>query len=171
MTATRLHVYPDRIELVNGSGCAFNLFGCPFVLVGLFMLLFVTLSAEHIEHHSLVERLGAGAAGLAFMFAGALFAFGKSGIVIDKTESVIRRWNGLSSFRFVSDTFPLKDFSRFAIEQRDRNNYVVIIQGGNTTITLLSAQSHAVACEQAEQIGAFVPLECDDEVQPPSSVG
>ena len=141
------------------------------MLVGLFMLLFVTLSADHISHHSIVERLVAGAAGLAFMFAGVLFAFGRNGIVIDKTDGVVRRWNGLASFRFTSDTFPLENFSRFAIEQHGKDNYVVIIQGGNTTLTLLSVHSHAVAREQAEQIGAFVQLDCDDEVQPFSSVG
>lgn len=165
MTATKLHVHPDKIELVDGSGCAFNLFGCPFVLVGLFMLLFVTLSANHIAHHSTVERLVAGAGGLAFMLAGALFAFGRTGIEIDGTNRVVKTWNGLAGFRFVSNTLPFEDFSRFAIERRDRNNYVVIIQGGNTTITLLSASSHAVAREQAEKIGAFLPFDCDDEVQ------
>ena len=109
--------------------------------------------------------------GLVFMFAGALFAFGRNGIVIDRTDSVIRKWNGLFSFRFVTDTFPLEDFSRFAIEQRGPFSYVVIVQGGNTTITLLSSHSYSVARDQADKIGAFIPLECDDEVQETSSDG
>ena len=135
------------------------------------MLLFVMLSADHIAHHSIFERLVAGLAGIAFMLAGAFFAVGRSGIVIDSTNSVIRKWNGLSSFRFVTDTFPLDDFSRFAVEQRGPDDYVVILQGGNTTVTLLSSSSYSEVREQAEKIGAFVPLECHDEVQETSSDG
>lgn len=135
------------------------------------MLLFVMLSADHIAHHSIFERLVAGLAGIGFMLAGAFFAVGRSGIVIDSTNSVIRKWNGLSSFRFVTDTFPLDDFSRFAVEQRGPDDYVVILQGGNTTVTLLSSSSYSEVREQAEKIGAFVPLECHDEVQETSSDG
>jgi hypothetical protein len=131
----------------------------------MFALLFVMTSADNIAHHSLFERLVAGGLGVAFMSAGALFAFGKNGIVIDSSECVIREWNGLSSLKFVTDTFPFDEFSRFALEQQGPHTYVVIVQGGNTTVTLLSSHSYAVAREHADKIAAFLPFDCHDEVQ------
>jgi hypothetical protein len=136
-----------------------------FALVGLFMLLFVTRSAEHAEHHSIFERVGAGGIGLAFMLVGMLFAFSKNGIVIDSSDAVISKWNGLSLFRFVTDTIPFTDISRFAIEQQGTHTYAVVVQGGTTEVTLLTSHSYQTAREHAEKIGVLLPLELHDEVE------
>jgi hypothetical protein len=141
------------------------------MIVGLFVVMFVMQSATHIAHHSAFERLVAGLVGLAFMFAGTLFAFGRSGIVIDRTDGVIRKWSGLSFWKFVTNTFPIENISRFAIEQQGPFTYVVLVQGGNTTIPLLTSHSYSVAREHADKIGAFLPIDCDDEVQTPPSDG
>jgi hypothetical protein len=135
-----------------------------FVLVGMFMLLFVTRSAEHASHHSVVERVLAGGVGLAFMFVGSLFALNKNGITIDRSVSNVSKWNGALSFRFVTDTIPFADLSRFAIEQQGPHTYEVLVQGGTTTVTLLTSHSYATAQEHAEKIGTFLPLELHDEV-------
>lgn len=165
MSAAKMHIHPDRVELVTGSGCSFMVFGGLFVLVGLFALMFVIGSAEHATHHSVFERVVAGGIGLAFMLAGTLFAFGKNGIVVDRSDGVIRKWNGLSSFRFVTDTISFDDLSRFAIEQQGPHTYAVMIQGGTTSLTLFASYSYSTAREHAEKVGAFLPLECHDEVE------
>jgi hypothetical protein len=165
MPAAKMHIHPNRVELVSGSGCSFVTFGGMFALVGLFMLLFVTRSAEHAAHHSILERVGAGGIGLAFMLAGMLFAFSKNGIVIDRSDAVINKWNGLSLFRFVTDAIPFSDLSRFALEQQGTHTYSVIVQGGTTTLTLLTSHSYATAREHADKIGSILPLELHDEVE------
>lgn len=164
MSAAKMHIHPDRVELVSGSGCSFIAFGSLFVLVGFFALSFVMGSAEHAEHHSIFERVVAGGIGLAFMLAGTLFALSKNGIVVDRADGVVSKWNGVAFFRFVTDTIPFDDLSRFAIERQGAHTYAVMVQGGTTSVTLLTSHSYQTAREQAEKISAFLPLECHDEV-------
>jgi hypothetical protein len=165
MSAAKMHIHPDRVELVSGSGCSFMMFGSLFALVGLFMLLFVTRSAEHAAHHSVFERVIAGGIGLGFMLVGMLFALGKNGIVVDRADGVVEKWNGGPFFRFVTDTIPYTALSRFAIEQQEPHIYAVVVQGGTTSVTLLTSHSYSTAREHAEKIGAFLPLELHDEVE------
>ena len=165
MPAARMHVKPDRIDLVSGSGCSFIAFGSLFVLVGFFALSFVIGSEEHAAHHSVFERVLGGAVGLAFMLAGSLFALSKNGITIDRCDSVVSKWSGALSFRFVTDTIPFNELSRFAIERHGPYTYAVVVQGGTTTETLFTSHSHDTARERAEKIGTILPLELHDEVE------
>ncbi len=134
------------------------------MLVGI-VALTLNSSAEHIAHHSIYERILGGFVASAFMFVGACIAFGKSGIVIDRSQRVIRKWNGVFFFRFSSDTFPFEDFDRVTIEQKGSSNFMVFIEGEDEMVTLLTSSSYSVARERAETIAAFVPLYCNDEVQ------
>lgn len=160
-----MHIHPDSVDLVTGSGCSFKAFGSLFVFVGLFVILFMIRSAEHAAHHSLMERGLGGVVGLAFMLAGSLFAFGKNGITIDRSGSVVSDWNGILSFRFVTNTISYADLNRFALEKHGHHAYAVLLQGGATTLTLLTSHSYSTARERAEKIGAFLPFELQDEVE------
>ena len=140
------------------------IYGSAFILAGVFIVSFVMFSEEHIAHHGILERLLAGFVGLGFICGGAVFAFGKSGIVIDRSQRIVRRWNGLF-FRFTTDTFPLHAFNRVTIEQKGPSNFIVIIEGGDEMVTLFSSGSYSVARERAETIAMFVNLKCHDEVQ------
>ena len=164
MFENKMQTYPDRLEFKEGSGCTFSIFGFSFMLVGIFMLSMVLFSEDHIAHHSLFERLVAGLAGLAFVFAGALFTFGKNGIVINHSQGVMREWSGLF-FRFVTETFPLNDFDRVTIEQKGPHHFIVVIEGEDEMITLLSSSTYSVARERGETIAAFAQIDCNDEVQ------
>lgn len=163
MFGNKIRTYPDRLELKKGSGCSFSIFGFAFIFVGIIALT-LNASPEHIEHHSIYERIFGGFVAFAFMFAGSCMAFGKSGIVIDRSQRVIKAWNGLF-FRFTTDTFPLEDFDRITVEQKGPSNFMVIIEGEDEMVSLLSSGSYSVARERAETIAAFVQLNCNDEVQ------
>jgi len=102
---------------------------------------------------------------LAFMLAGSFFALSKNGITIDRSGGVVRKWSGAFSFRFVTDTISFTDLSRFAIEPRGPHEYAVVVQGGATMETLYVSHAYSTAREHAEKIGAFLPLELQDEVE------
>ncbi len=163
-----MKTYPDRLELKKGSGrsfgCASSIFGLAFIFVGIVVLV-LNSSPEHIEHHSIYERILGGFVAFAFMFAGTVFAFGKNGIDIDSSQRIIREWNGVFFFRFSTDTFPLEDFDCVTIEKKGPSNFMVFIEGEDEMVTLFTSSSYSVARERAETIAAFVSLDCNDEVQ------
>ena len=98
------------------------------------------------------------------MLAGMLFALSKNGIVVDRSDRVVAKWNGIPFFRFVTDTIPFDELSRFAIEQQGSHTYAILVQGGTTSVTLLTSHSYQTAREHADKIGALLPLECHNEV-------
>lgn len=167
MPATKLDVFPNRVEISAGAGCSFAIFGGMFILAGLFVLLFVTRSAEHAAYHSLFERLVGGGIGLAFMLVGGVFAFTRNGIVVDGADLVIRKWTRILTYESVTDTIPFGELARFAIVTQGPSLYAVVVQSGTTSETLVSSDSYSMAREYAERIGAFLPLECQDEVESP----
>ncbi len=69
--------------------------------------------------------------------------------------------------RFATDTISFNDLSRFAIEQQGPYTYAVTVQGETTLLTLFTSYSCSTAHEHAEKIGAFLPLQCHDEVESP----
>jgi hypothetical protein len=89
---------PDRLQFREGGGCL-SLFGTPFFLAGLFMLL-STAGVVPINGGGPAARPLLGLMGLVFTAVGSALVFGRAWTILDVTErTAIKSWGLLVPFR------------------------------------------------------------------------
>lgn len=159
----------DRLELKKGGGCI-GIFGIPFLLAGLFMLLATMQiipfsNAREVPWWSWIIL---SFMSLVFTGVGAGLVFGRNWISIDKTQR--RIWKAWGLLR------PMRG------EIYDLNNYVSVLlvhnpgdsdtaetfpislkaTDGRTELLLLSPQDYATSLEQAMLLSTFLRMKLED---------
>jgi len=102
-------VFPGRLEIRQGGGCL-ALFGLPFFLTGIFMILasfgIVTMRSDG----EAVTQAAAFGLGVIFTFVGALLVFGRGITSIDVGQHVVtKQWRVLLPVR--TWTYQLGEYS------------------------------------------------------------
>ena len=85
---------PDIIERKSGGGCL-TLFGIPFFLAGLWVLLIGFGAGPAPAAGGFLASAAAVVVGVIFMTVGGILIFGRSGLIIDRRENRVVRWQGL----------------------------------------------------------------------------
>ena len=85
---------PDIIERKSGGGCL-TLFGIPFFLAGLWVLLIGVGAGPVPAAGGFLASTVAVLFGAIFMAVGGILIFGRSGLIIDRRENRVVQWHGL----------------------------------------------------------------------------
>jgi hypothetical protein len=127
-------------------------------------------------HSSFLEVLARGWFCLLFILGGAIFTFGRSGVVIDRQKRLLREWVGLF-FRITTSSYPLRRFERVTISRAEPSGkskkaiFRVALEGEDQQVDLVFSPSHSEARTKAETIATFVQLDLHDRAQEGSVVG
>ncbi len=156
---------PDIIERKSGGGCH-TLFGIPFFLAGLWVLLIGLGLGQVPASGGFLASAVAVLIGLIFTAVGAMLAFGRSGLIIDRRENRVVQWQGfLIPLR--RTVRPLDSFDGVRIDCTRINKTttypVQLKREGDTagTITIESPSDCQRARQSAETLARFIrkPLE------------
>ena len=156
---------PDIIEKKSGGGCL-TLVGIPFFLSGLWVLLMGLGVGPFPASGGFPASLVAVLVGLIFTAIGGILIFGRSGLIIDRRENRVVRWQGLL-VPLRRTVRPLDSFDRVRLDcSRDdkTTSYPVqLARGGDPegAITVEEPSDYQQARQTAETLARFVrkPLE------------
>ncbi|MFO7659525.1 MAG: hypothetical protein R6V77_01310 [Candidatus Cloacimonadaceae bacterium] len=159
----------DRLELKKGGGCI-SIFGIPFLLAGLFMLLatlqIIPLSnAKEMPWWSWLILFGMG---LIFTGVGAGLVFGRNWITIDKTQRRIwKAWGLLRPMR--GEIYDLNNYVSVLLKHNPGDSdtaetFPVSLKAtdGRTELLLLSPQDYGIALEQAMLLSTFLHIKLEE---------
>ena len=156
---------PDVIEKKSGGGCL-TLFGIPFFLAGLWVLLIGLGAGPFPAAGGFPASVAAVLFGLIFMAVGGILIFGRSGLIIDRRENRVVRWQGLI-VPLRRTVRPLDGFDGVRLDcNRDgkTTSYPVhLTKGGDSAgaMTVESPSDYQRARQTAETLARFIrkPLE------------
>ena len=156
---------PDIIERKSGGGCL-TLFGIPFFLAGLWVLLIGLGAGPVPAAGGFLASAVAVLFGAIFMAVGGLLIFGRSGLIIDRRENRVVQWQGLL-VPLRRTIRPLDSFDgvRLDCDREDKTtSYPVrLMNGGDpaAAVTVEPPSDYQRARQSAETLARFVrkPLE------------
>ena len=158
---------PDILLFKSGGGCLM-IFGIPFMLVGIFVILLpfgiVPVKGEIPPWYFIVLFGGV------FATAGAILMFGRTDLAIDRRRRIIiRRWRFFTSIK--QKCYRLDSYSRIMISKENRSSknssttvYPVRIVGeiGTDVIAVREFSVYLEARKEAEMIAQFLGLPLSD---------
>lgn len=160
---------PDRLEIKSGGGCL-SLFGMPFFLAGIFMLLatlqIIPLSnANEMPWWSWIILFFMG---LVFTGVGAGLVFGRNWITIDKTQRRIwKAWGLLRPMR--GEQYDLSNYVSVVIKHSPGDSdtaetFPISLKASDdrTELSLISPQDYGISMEQAMLLSTFLHLKLED---------
>ncbi len=156
---------PDIIERKSGGGCL-TLFGIPFFLAGLWVLLIGVGAGPVPAAGGFLASAVAVLFGAIFMAVGGLLIFGRSGLIIDRRENRVVQWHGLL-VPLRRTIRPLDSFDgvRLDCDREDKKtSYPVRLTNGGdpaAAVTVEQPSDYQRARQTAETLARFVrkPLE------------
>jgi hypothetical protein len=154
------YVAPERLQFREGGGCL-SLFGTPFLLAGIFMLL-GTAGVVPIKGGGPWARPLLGLMGLVFTGVGGALVFGRAWSILDVTErAAIKSWGLLVPFR--EHARRLDEFTRVSIgfeagDSDSSEKFPVVLKGrGGPDFVVCSPagydEARACAAEAARHLG------------------
>lgn len=168
---------PDRLELREGGGCL-SLFGLPFFMAGLFMIL-IAIRVVPIENADEVGAGGlamAGLMGLAFVAVGGGLVFGRRWTVFERGRAIITRETGLL-VPMKREELSLADFAAVALrfdkgdsDSVDRHPVVLKARSAGQDLALYSWTNYGEARAAAAQLAGFLSLPLEDATTPNAAV-
>lgn len=136
------------------GGGLVSLFGLPFLLIGLGILIFIVPKAQEDQIFLILF-------GSIFAFVGSLIVFGRKGIIIDKTRSLVTVWYGLL-VPFKTTTYMLSYEGKVRIskeERRSKNSsyivYPITIITDSEEIELFETSTFEEAKREGEAIAGL----------------
>lgn len=159
----------NRLELKQGGGCI-GLFGLPFFLAGIFMLLIgmqvlKVSNANEIPFWGWIIILGMG---LVFTAVGGTMVFGRKWITLDNaTGRIWLAWGLIRPMR--GRSYYLKDYSSLVLkftagDSDTADRYELLLRSGmQRELSLSSYQDFGIAHAQAELLVNFLGLPCEDQ--------
>ena len=163
-------VSDTQMEILQGGGCL-SVFGLPFLLAGLFMLL---LAGGIIPLHESTDfgewgGLILSIVGTVFTVVGGLLVFGRSRLIFDIAGGVVRRHRGLMFLPIQSRSFPLASFEAVVLEfeegdSESPDSYPVRLrhQDKKADLHILSNPDYPASLEQSRQLAIFLKLPLED---------
>jgi hypothetical protein len=157
---------PDVIERKSGGG-GLTLFGIPFFLAGLWVLLIGLGLGPATAEGGFAGSALAVLFGLIFTTIGGLLIFGRSGLIIDRRENRVVQWQGLL-VPLRRTVRPLDNFDGVRIDcnRGDKTTtYPVQLKKGDSTtgaITIESPTDYQQARRSAESLARFVRMPLED---------
>ncbi|MEI8165267.1 MAG: hypothetical protein WCG26_02775 [Chloroflexales bacterium] len=160
---------PDRLVIREGGGCL-ALFGLPFAIAGIFMLLIGVgivpmQNAEEVPRWSwpLIVLMG-----LVFVAAGSSLTFGRSWTILDRSAgSILQQWGLLIPMRHT--TLSLSSYAAVGIsfkagDSDSADSYAVSLRSRDASapLTLVSLTDYAAASERAKELAGFLHLPLED---------
>jgi len=152
----------SQLECRQGGGCL-SLFGLPFLLIGLF-----TAMVPFFQSDAGGGTFAAIPIGLIFACVGAIFVFGRSGTVIDKTERKVKKWWGLL-VPFHCKEYDISGFNAVEVshEVRRSNNssrsfYPVRMTGPGGTVEISESTNYEESRRDAEEVAKFLDMDMAD---------
>ncbi|PKN70001.1 MAG: hypothetical protein CVU43_18295 [Chloroflexi bacterium HGW-Chloroflexi-5] len=167
MTFQRLS--DTQLEIREGGGCL-SIFGLPFFAAGIFMLLVAAelLPIQNAPDLNSWIRLIVAGMGIIFAAVGGGLMFGRTRILIDTTQTVVRRERRFLHLLLQSQSFDLKLFSsvELGLEAGDSDSadsYPVNLRGAaNTPLRVTSVTDYVKSLDQARQLALFLHLPLED---------
>jgi len=159
-------VSPGRLEIREGGGCL-ALFGLPFFLTGIFMILtsfgIVTMRSDG----EAVTRAAAFGLGVVFTFVGALLVFGRGITSIDVGQHVVtKQWRVLLPVR--RWTYKLGDYSTVTLafvrgDSDSADKYPIGLKGTTVApLPLCRPTQYAEARQCAAAVARHLGLDIED---------
>ena len=159
-------VSPGRLEIREGGGCL-ALFGLPFFLTGIFMILtsfgIVTMRSDG----EAVTRAAAFGLGVVFTFVGALLVFGRGITSIDVGQHVVtKQWRVLLPVR--RWTYQLGDYTTVTLafvrgDSDSADKYPIGLKGTTVApLPLCSPTQYAEARQCAAAVARHLGLDIED---------
>src|SRR5262245_37354552 len=157
---------PGRLEIREGGGCL-TLFGLPFLLTGIFMVLasfgVVTMRSDG----EAVTQLAAAALGALFTLVGGVLTFGRSVAAIDVGQQVItKQWRILLPVR--TRTYQLADYTTVTLafvrgDSDTADKYPIGLRGNTVApLPLCSPTQYAEARQGAAAVARHLGLDIED---------
>ena len=156
---------PDKLVYREGGGCL-SFFGLPFFAAGLFVI-YAALAGQMTSKGGKPASMVLGAAfGLVFATVGAVFLFGRSGLVFDRNTKTVKRWYGLL-FPMWSRSYDIKLFQEVNLGKevrRSKNStytvYPVRLTGPKASpLDVSQPRNEQEARRLAEEIAKFINLD------------
>jgi len=159
-------VFPGRLEIRQGGGCL-ALFGLPFFLTGIFMILasfgIVTMRSDG----EAVTRAAAFGLGVVFTFVGALLVFGRGITSIDVGQHVVtKQWRVLLPVR--RWTYQLGDYTTVTLafvrgDSDSADKYPIGLKGTTVApLPLCRPTQYAEARQSAAAVARHLGLDIED---------
>jgi len=159
-------VFPGRLEIRQGGGCL-ALFGLPFFLTGIFMILtsfgIVTMRSDG----EAVTRAAAFGLGVVFTFVGALLVFGRGITSIDVGQHVVtKQWRVLLPVR--RWTYQLGDYTTVTLafvrgDSDSADKYPIGLKGTTVApLPLCRPTQYAEARQCAAAVARHLGLDIED---------
>jgi hypothetical protein len=160
---------PDKVELYKGGGCI-SIFGLPFLVAGLFILLigFRIIPISNAAELPWWGWIMLSGMGLIFTAVGTGLVFGRSWITIDTTQRKIwTAWGLLSPMRgkvYDLDSYSLISLQRVAGDSDSAESFPVFIcsKAEGSQLPLCSSGNYGASYEQATMLSAFLHLPLED---------
>ncbi len=161
---------PDVIKSNSNPGCM-ALFGLPFFLAGCAVIVGVFLAGESGEGEGLPWFVGIPFGGI-FATVGALFLFGRWGIIVNRRAKTIVKWWGLL-IPMYSKSDSLEGVNHVSITSETRRSsskhgsrtytvYPVRLQGGGKKIDIEEPRETNEARARGEALAKFLQVELHD---------
>lgn len=159
---------PGKLQGSSGGGCL-ALFGLPFLLAGLFVLIAGSLGKMESETGDPAPLYVVIPFGLVFASVGSIFVFGRYGIVIDKDAGEITTWYGLlTPMKTKREPLGELDEVRVTKELRRHSNstntvYPVRLVAGTKPLTIEENGTYGQSRKLAEDLATFLELPLVDQ--------
>ncbi len=161
---------PDRLELKKGGGCI-GLFGTPFFLAGLFILL-ISMQIIPVSNANDIPWFGwifMSFMGLIFTGVGAGLMFGRSWISINKTKHRIwKAWGLLRPMK--GEQYDLGNYSGVVLsfirgdsDTADSFSITLKSDKGKPELDISSSLNYGTALEQAMLLSKFLDFHLEDK--------
>ena len=156
---------PDELNLKRGGGCFLAVFGTPFFLAGLGVIVLGLSGAMKSDDGSQAPLLMLIPFGLLFASVGGALMFGRAGVRLNRREKSVKRWWGTVFFPLWSKTYPFDHFNVVTIvkeERRGKNStytvYPVRLSGEGEKIKVSEPGDYERARAMAEKTAKFLDL-------------
>ncbi|MGD0092651.1 MAG: hypothetical protein ABSE73_22290 [Planctomycetota bacterium] len=161
---------PGKLAYIEGGGGMALFLGLPFLATGpatVFAALTGHVKTDGGQPGGVGLAIFWALAGLFFACSGAAFAFGRRGVVFDKSKQTVKRWYGLL-IPMWSRVHEIKQFrevsvSKEVLANQDHNSsnfiYPVRLTGPNAgPLDLWQTRDERQALKQAEEVALFINL-------------
>ncbi len=161
-------VGPGRLEIKRGGGCL-SLFGLPFLLAGIFMLLACMQIIPFSNADEISWRVWPILAlmGLVFSAVGGGLVFGRKWITLDNNNGRIwEAWGLLRPMR--GKMYNMKDYAKLQLkfiagDSDSADTYALVLKALNSgELSLVSYQDFGIAHEQAKLVADFMQYPFED---------
>lgn len=157
----------DRLSIKRGGGML-AVFGLPFFVMGLLFASSPFWGFFSSSSGNAPPPLVACLVGLLFATIGAVFIFGRMGVVLDRSQGTATAWWGLL-VPFKAKQRPLSDFDAVAITKEIRRSdkstytvYPVRLTGTTDPLNIEESRDADRARDRAEEVAKFLNLGVED---------